>query len=751
MPGQGGLRGFLSSLAQLAVAGVHIDTGWLFAGRDALDVTDLTPPRRPGWTVDGHLVRTADGDFIPSGLVPARRIKETTLTQSGPADSDALLTDFLRTSREMVAAQRDVLLAYLGTPAGQPAGQLVWQPAAQSAAQPAIAPVQHATPAPPAPAAQSTVDDEAPVDVLGTVLQIISERTGYPTDMIELDLDLEADLSIDSIKRTEIAGELATRLGAGVDATALDDAALEDLANARTARAIADWLLNRLGEQPPAVAEPAVAAEPGPAAVAAAEVSVPAVAAPKRLVPQWTLIADVATVADDVLAETTFLLLGEGGPIADAVRDLLVSRGSSIITEQSGPVDGVIHLGGLTPGDEELLPEAMPAIQAALHASPRWLVAAYPTEGSDHSAGVRGLFRTIEREYPGLTAKAIAVNPVAPPAEIAKQLVAELLTDDRIPVVRRVGGARYQLTSAEEPLPLLATIGAGPAGDGVAEMAALGLDRDSVVVLIGGARGITAQAAVAFAAAGHCRLELIGRTPLPNEAVLADATDKRALRAALIAQGLSAPAEIEQAAAGILAGREVVATLAELRELGAAADYHAVDVRDEEAMHQVIKEIYTHHGRIDGIVYAAGVIEDRWLADKDVESFRRVFATKVDGARSMFAAIDELRIKLRFVVLFGSVAAVWGNRGQADYAAANDALETIGQLWAERSGARCLTVHWGPWAPTGRHGGMVSPELQQEFTRRGVALIDPEEGTGSLLRELAWGSDPVVAYTASGW
>lgn len=41
--------------------------------------------------------------------------------------------------------------------------------------------------------------------MLRVVLEIISERTGYPVDMIEPDLDLEADLSIDSIKRAEIA------------------------------------------------------------------------------------------------------------------------------------------------------------------------------------------------------------------------------------------------------------------------------------------------------------------------------------------------------------------------------------------------------------------------------------------------------------------------------------------------------------------------------------------------------------------
>ena len=107
------------------------------------------------------------------------------------------------------------------------------------------------------------------------VLEIISERTGYPVDMIEPDLDLEADLSIDSIKRAEIAGELAERLGIGGagDLVGLDDAELEDLAKARTAASVTAWLAARLAttvSQPVPVPASALA----PAAVGFTEADV---------------------------------------------------------------------------------------------------------------------------------------------------------------------------------------------------------------------------------------------------------------------------------------------------------------------------------------------------------------------------------------------------------------------------------------------------------------------------------------------
>ncbi len=317
-------------------------------------------------------------------------------------------------------------------------------------------------------------------------------------------------------------------------------------------------------------------------------------------------------------------------------------------------------------------------------------------------------------------------------------------------------GRRLALEPVEVPLGALGANGAGPAGDGVAEAQALGLDRDSVVVLVGGARGITARIALSLAAAARCRIELIGRTPAPEgpeSAVTASAVDAAGIRAALIASGLRAPAEIERTVSATLAAREVAGTLEKLRELGARPTYHALDVRDGEALSRLLKDIHAEHGRLDGVLYAAGIIEDKAIADKDPESFARVFATKADGARALFDGLDSLPNPPRFTVLFGSIAAVFGNRGQSDYASANDALESLGAAWSARSGARCLTVHWGPWAPTGEHGGMVTPELMQAYAKRGIALIDPEEGALAVLRELAFGDGarPAVVYTASGW
>ena len=721
--GTPGLPGFLSAIATLASAGVRLRTGWLFSGRDAIDVSHVTPPSQPGWTIDGHMVRTADGACLDGGVAPARRV--TLATAPAPAtDGDALINEFLRTSREMVAAQRDVLLTYLGAePGARPVAARPVPPAPRPA-QPVIEPAAVVAAPVPVPVAAREAKD-----TLTGVLEVISQRTGYPVDMIEPDLDLEADLSIDSIKRTEILGELAARLGERADTTKLTDPEMEELAKARTAGALATWLDMRVSDE-----------------------AAPSGVRPARFVVKPTPLPDLTHGDRSVLTGRRFVVTG-GEELGEELAAQLREHGASVTDgdpeddlDGLDGLDGLVWLDALTADEEPLLPEAFLVFQAALRRRPRWLLAACPVHDSVQAAGLRGFFRTVAKEYPGTRAALVELDPAASPATLAETLIGELTAADSAPVVRHAGGTRHAFELVEAPLGAAAPV----------DVRAIGLDRDSVMLLVGGARGITARLAATLAAASGCRIELAGRTPLPTEPAhpaIASAADRPALHAALAALGHGSPAEIAREASQILAQREVEATLAELRAAGSSVRYHTVDTRDGDAARRLVKDVHAEHDRVDGVIYAAGVIEDRLLAGKDLESFRRVFGTKVDGARALLDALEDLPTAPRFVVLFGSVAAVLGNAGQADYAAANDALQSLSAAWSARTGYHALTVHWGPWAPGGAHGGMVTPELAREYVRRGIALIDPEEGTRCLLDELAWGENSArtVVYTAPGW
>lgn len=223
----------------------------------------------------------------------------------------------------------------------------------------------------------------------------------------------------------------------------------------------------------------------------------------------------------------------------------------------------------------------------------------------------------------------------------------------------------------------------------------------------------------------------------------AAAGDRIALRRVLAEAGNRTPADIEVTASRILAEREIRTTLAELAGLAVSARYSSVDVRDPAAVAALVDGVYQRHGRLDGIVHGAGVLADRLLAEKTTEGFARVWGTKVDGARAL---VEAAREDLGFLVLFGSVSGVFGNRGQVDYSAANDALDTLARIWSSRTDGRVLALDWGPWAAADDGTGMVSAELTREYARRGVGLIEPHDGVACLLAELAGGTEPQVVY-----
>lgn len=754
---RGGLRGLLDALARLAVLGVDVRLARLVQGRDTVDPGTATAPRAAGWTVDGHLLRRADGT-IPSGaLHPPTQISESVVSEhlhnngslSGP---DALIAEFLRSSRDMVAAQRDVLLRYLGgADTGYAAAPSV--PSTPVYAQTVAYEPPQPAPALPAPAAPSAPEAAAPApatdreSVLGTVLGVVADRTGYPVDMIEPELDLEADLSVDSIKRAEIAGELATRLGLPTDTPD----GLDRLSAARTAAALTDLLVEALGAGAPEPGAGETAPAPAPAPVVSEAVE-PEIIAPVRLEFTEEVLPGVTAA---VPAGTRVLLLG-GGASAEALADRLRAAGAEPVVRDDVPdeVPGTVYYLGALDADTPPLPDALPLFQKLLAAAPARLVAV-ERRAAGAASGLRGFFRTVSREYPECAATLLEVVEGADAGAVADALLVEAAATDREPVVLTDGTVRRALRLTPTGLGALAETGAGPAGDGVSEAEAIGLDREAVVLLVGGARGITARFARTLAATSRCRLVLMGRTPVPSEAedpATASAQGRDALRRALLATGLTQPAEIERRLNSLLSAREVRDTLRELRELGSEARYHCVDVLDTEAVSTTVKEVHREYGRLDGVVYAAGVIEDKLIAEKTAVSFDRVFSTKVQGARAVLDAVDSLPSGPRFAVLFGSIAAALGNRGQCDYAAANDALEELGRRWT-RPGRRGFTVHWGPWAAAETGGGMVTPELMRSYAARGIKLIDPEEGPLSLLRELAWGLPETHAtvYTASGW
>ena len=225
--------------------------------------------------------------------------------------------------------------------------------------------------------------------------------------------------------------------------------------------------------------------------------------------------------------------------------------------------------------------------------------------------------------------------------------------------------------------------------------------------------------------------------------LVAEAEIKTALLARLRREGRSgSPAEIEAAYQAIRRAREVRENLAVLRAAGSAVEYARADVRDPAAMAAVLSGWQARYGDPVGLIHGAGLIKDKLIREKTLDSFERVLGTKLDGALNLLRLVRPTPCK--FTAMFSSIAGRFGNVGQSDYASANEILNKLAQWLDRRWPGRVVSVMWGPWSGV----GMVS-QLESHLGRRGLGMISPEVGRGLLVAELRHGrkGDVEVLYT----
>ena len=155
-------------------------------------------------------------------------------------------------------------------PVAQPAVAAQPAPAVTPAAQPAPVPVAQPAAAPAAaPKAAGPMPSLDEASVTKDIKAIVAEKTGYPEDMLDLDLDMEADLGIDTVKQAELFAvmrekyQIARQEGVQLkDYPTIRSIIQYAMANAGTEGAAAPAAVT---PAPTPVAQPAVAAQPAPA------------------------------------------------------------------------------------------------------------------------------------------------------------------------------------------------------------------------------------------------------------------------------------------------------------------------------------------------------------------------------------------------------------------------------------------------------------------------------------------------------
>ncbi|MEV4297127.1 type I polyketide synthase, partial [Microbispora rosea] len=160
----------------------------------------------------------------------------------------------------------------------------------------------------------------------------------------------------------------------------------------------------------------------------------------------------------------------------------------------------------------------------------------------------------------------------------------------------------------------------------------------------------------------------------------------------------------------------------------------ACDVADADAVAAALRD-----EPVTAVIHAAGVLDDALLTDLTPERLDAVFRAKVDAARNLAAATRDQ--PLRAFVLYSSVAGIFGNPGQANYAAANAFLDAYAaQLRA--AGVPATSLAWGLW-DDGMAGTLTDAE-RRRLRQGGIVPLTAEQGLASFDAALATGRPLVV-------
>ena len=183
-----------------------------------------------------------------------------------------------------------------------------------------------------------------------------------------------------------------------------------------------------------------------------------------------------------------------------------------------------------------------------------------------------------------------------------------------------------------------------------------------------------------------------------------------------------------------------------LRDRGAAVVIAAADVADRDRMQEVFARFGAEWPALDGVFHLAGLLDDATLAGQDLPRFERVLRPKLGGALCLHQL--SLDRSLRHFVLFSSAAGALGSPGQASYAAANAALDTLAEA-RRASGLPGVALQWGVWS----EAGLAAAEANrgERLAERGLIGMPDLLGLGLLRRCLIREDEPVVGVFAIDW
>jgi len=662
----------------------------------------------------------------------------------------------------------------------------------------------------PAPVVESAVSQPvAGVDreeIKSFLLEAVSEKTGYPVEMLDLDLDLEADLGIDTVKQAELFAVVREHYGI----PRREDLRLADY---NTLAKVITFVEESLqGASPLDTALPlSTAPEISPDTSAAPSLSLqaektggqeerepeqteqPKAALPargqgpvspiRRRVPVPVLRPRLEVCLSSGIkleAGERVLVVESGRKTADALVRKLQSRQVEVLRlnllelerplreqirawQAVQPIRGVYFLAGLRPEpslQEMTLAEWQKGLEMSLYSlaeimrempEETFLVGATRLDGMHgySTEGAQGVFGGAISGF----VKALAwerssalIKVLDFSADARPSEIASALIEETLsdPDAVEIGyrNGLRYAIAAQE-------ISLPP--DATFE-----LKDGSVFLISGGSAGILPFILEDLVAATRGVFYLLTRSPLPpaNDPDLVRLTGdrdglKRDLFVRLSGDGKKAtPLQVEQMLFALERAAATHRAIEKIIAQGGRVHLLTCDVTDADAVARAIEQVAEAEGRLDVFIHAAGIERSRKLESKPDEEFRQVVSVKADGFFNIYHALRSKNLLPRGMVFFSSLAGRFGNSGQTDYSAANDLLCKVASVLSHlHPEMKTIAIDWSAWGGAGMatRGGI--PRLMQ---MAGIEMLPPTEAASCLRAELLRGGGEVVIAGSLG-
>ena len=611
-------------------------------------------------------------------------------------------------------------------------------------------------------ASEPSVPAASSPDIQAHVLAEVSEKTGYPVEMLDLELDLEADLGIDTVKQAELFAAIRTHYGI----PRREDLKLSEY---NTLTKVIGFVVENLKPVETVVEAPVISADVNlqklngnePISVDGAPSSILRRVPKPVLRPRLDLCIPTGVELD---ADSRVVIVKDSGKTADSLSKKLKLRGTQVLVldgseavakaaewSEKGNIQGVYYLPGLDADPDwhktdlsawhSSIQNRVEVLFNLMKALPEktFLLTATRMGGSlglrntSNPLGgtISGFSKALSRERSTVLIKTVDFEAGATAAFVASRLLEETLHDASVVEVGWEENLRYTAALLDQPA----------VSGNIQE-----LRKGSVFVISGGTAGIVAPIAMDLVHSTQGKFYLLGRTQLraKSDSWLAKLrTDrdglKKELAQMLTGSGKKAtPVAIEQEVSALERINTTLDLIDSIRAAGGEAKYLECDILDGASVRRSLEQIAGETSNVDVFIHAAGVEKSRKLDTKTVEELHQVIDVKADGFFNLIHEMEKVNLLPSSVVLFSSVAGRFGNSGQVDYSAANDMLSKISSwLPNQYEGMRAISIDWGAWAEVGMSSRGSIPTIMQ---RAGIEMMQPGDAAAFVRRELVSGT-----------